>query len=50
MQHMGFIPSLAHPDLWMLATEKADGSKYWAYVLLYVNDVMVIHHDALSIW
>ena len=33
----------------MLATEKADGTKYWEYVLLYVDDVMVIHHDALSI-
>jgi hypothetical protein len=46
---MGFIPCLADPDLWMLATEKADGTKYWAYVLIYVDDVMVIHHDALSI-
>ena len=33
----------------MLAAEKADGTKYWAYVLLYIDDVMVIHHDALSI-
>ena len=49
MQHMGFVPCLADPDLWMLATEKTDGTKYWAYVLLYVDDVMVIHHDALSI-
>ena len=49
MRHMGFIPCLADPDLWMLATEKADGTKYWAYVLIYVDDVMVIHHDALSI-
>ncbi len=49
MQHMGFIPCLANPDLWMLATEKADGTTYWAYVLLCVDDVMVIHHDALSI-
>ena len=33
----------------MMATEKPDGTKYWAYVLLYVDDVLVIHHDALSI-
>ena len=49
MQHMGFVPCLADQDLWMLATEKADSTKYWAYVLLYVDDVMVIHHNALSI-
>ena len=49
MRHMGFVPCLADPDLWMLATEKTDGTKYWAYVLLYVDDVMVIHHDAMSI-
>ena len=49
MRHMGFVPCLADPDSWMLATEKPDGTKYWAYVLLYVDDVMVVHHDALSI-
>ena len=25
------------------------GLKYYAYVLMYVDDVMVIHHDAESI-
>ena len=30
-------------------TEKPDGSAYYAYVLLYVDNVMVIHHDAMSI-
>ena len=33
----------------MLAAEKPDGSVYYAYVLLYVDDVMVIHHDAMSV-
>ena len=49
MQHMGFVPCLDNSDLWMLANEKTDNTKYWAYVLLYVDDVMVIHHNALSI-
>ena len=49
MRHMGFKPCLADPDLWMKACEKEDGTEYWAYVLLYVDDVMVIHHDAMSI-
>ena len=49
MRHLGFKPCLADPDLWMKACEKEDGAEYWAYVLLYVDDVMVIHHDALSV-
>ena len=49
MRHLGFTPCLADPDLWMLATEKEDGTAYYAYVLLYVDDVMVIHHDAMSV-
>ncbi len=49
MRHLGFTPCLADPDLWMLATEKEDGTQYMAYVLLYVDDVMVVHHDALSV-
>ena len=49
MHHLGFKPCLADHDLWMLATVCPDGFKYYAYILLYVDDVMVIHHDALSI-
>ncbi len=49
MYHIGFTPCLADPDLWMKATTREDGLEYYAYVLLYVDDVMVIHHDALSI-
>jgi hypothetical protein len=33
----------------MQAAEKPDGTKYWAYALIYVDDVMVIHHDALTV-
>ena len=49
MRHMGFVPCLADADLWMQAAEKPDGTKYWAYALIYVDDVLVIHHDALTV-
>jgi hypothetical protein len=49
MQHLGFTPCLANPDLWMKAAEKEDGTAYYAYVLIYVDDVMVIHHNAMSV-
>jgi hypothetical protein len=48
MRHLGFTPCLADPDLWMKATEKEDGTAYYAYVLLYVDDVMVIHHNKIE--
>ena len=49
MQYIGFTSCLANPDLWMMATEKEDGTQYMAYVVLYINDVMVVHHNALSV-
>jgi hypothetical protein len=47
MKHLGFTPCLADPDLWMRAEVRpCDGFEYYAYVLLYVDDVLVVHHDA----
>ena len=46
MKHLGFAPCLADPDLWMRAEVRpCDGFEYYAYVLLYVDDVLVVHHD-----
>ena len=50
MNHIGFKPCLADPDLWMMAmVHPLDGSEYYAYVLVYIDDVMVIHHDAEAV-
>ena len=39
MRHLGYQPCLADPDLWFKAeVQPADGFKYYAYVLLYVDD------------
>ena len=49
IHHMELLPCPDDPDLWvnpMIRPE--DGFKYYAYVLKYVYDVMVIHHDAES--
>jgi hypothetical protein len=47
MKHLGFTPCLADPDLWMKAeVHPCNDFKFYAYVLLYVGDVLVIHHDA----
>jgi len=50
MTHLGFTPCLADPDLWMRAEVRpCDGFEYYAYVLLYVDDVLVVHHDATDV-
>ena len=49
MSHIGFTPCLADPDVWMRPAQKADGSKYWEYVLLYVDDALVISDNAKHI-
>ena len=47
MHHLGFLPCPSDLDLWMNPMVRPDdGFNYYANVLMYVDDVMVIHHDA----
>eukprot|EP00956_Cyclotella_meneghiniana_P034439 scaffold104886_cov86-Cyclotella_meneghiniana.AAC.1 len=45
---LGFTSCLADPDVWMRKQKKADGTEYWEYVLLYVDDALVISDRAES--
>ena len=46
MRHLGYKPCKADTDLWMKRMVRPDdGLEYWAYVLLYVDDCLCIHHD-----
>jgi hypothetical protein len=46
MRSLGFTSCLADQDVWYKAmTQPYDGYEYYAYVLLYVDDVLAIHHD-----
>ena len=50
MRHMGWTSCLADPDVWLRAeTRPSDGFKYYAYCLMYVDDILCVHHDAKSI-
>ena len=50
MKHLGFKPCLADPDLWMKPEVRPDdGVEYYAHVLLYVDDVLVVHYDGESV-
>ena len=42
MNHLGFMSCKADPDVWMREATKSDGTKYWEYVLLYVDDALVV--------
>jgi hypothetical protein len=50
MRHLGYQLCLADPDLWFKAeVQPDDGFKYYAYVLLYVDNCMAIGHDPLTV-
>jgi hypothetical protein len=46
MKHMGWEPFLSDRDLWMKAEVRPSGGvRYWAYILIYVDDILCVHHD-----
>ena len=49
MRSIDYLPCQADPDLWMKPETTEDGHKYYSYVLLYVDDALAIHEDALSV-
>jgi hypothetical protein len=47
MQHLGWESCIADQDLWMKAEIRPDnGHKYYAYALIYMDNICVAHHDA----
>ena len=47
MRHLGYEPCKADPDLWLKPrTREDDGFEYYSYVLIYVDDILVVSHDA----
>jgi Reverse transcriptase (RNA-dependent DNA polymerase) len=50
MRLLGYSSCLADADLWYKkAVRPDDGFKYYCYVLLYVDDILCVHHDAESV-
>jgi hypothetical protein len=46
MKHLGWNPCGADRDIWMKAeTRPDDGVLYWAYILIYVDDILSVHHE-----
>ena len=50
MHFINFISCPADPDVWMSPGIKSDGLKCYEYVLLYVDDALVVSKNAESIF
>jgi hypothetical protein len=46
MGHLGFTSLHADPDVWFRPSKQATGEDYYKYILLYVDDVLVISEHA----
>ena len=42
---MGCVATQADPDVWIKRTVKPNGQEYYCYMLVYVNDILHVHHD-----
>jgi len=47
--NLGFMPCRADADVWLRPAEKADGTKYYEYVLVYTDDLLVLSTDPKTI-
>ncbi len=48
MQHLGYTSCHADPDLWYKEVKQPEtGVSYYSYILIYVDDISCIYHDAM---
>ena len=48
MKSMGYTSCRGDKDLWMKPEIDPDGDEQYSYILCYVDDVMLVHHDAMK--
>ena len=48
MRSMGYTSCRGDNDLWMEPETDPDRDKYYSYILCYVDDVLVVHHDTMT--
>mmetsp|Transcript_25131 Transcript_25131/g.35990 ORF Transcript_25131/g.35990 Transcript_25131/m.35990 type:complete len:379 (-) Transcript_25131:1183-2319(-) len=49
LRNLGFNSSLEDPNVWFRPATKEDGSEYYEYLLVYVDDLLIISHQANTI-
>ena len=45
LRDLGYVSFKDDPDVWLKAKTKTYGIEYYAYVLVYVDDLLHLHHD-----
>ena len=50
LRKMGFVSTKADPDVWIRPATKPDGTKYYEYLLAYVDDILAASHDVKAIY
>ena len=45
LDSMGYKSCLADPDVYMKPMTDHKGNKYWSYMLVYVDDCLLVHHE-----
>ena len=45
LRDAGYQSCQADRDVWMRKNAKPDGTRYWEYILCYVDDILVISHE-----
>jgi len=48
-ENLNFMPCRADADVWLRPAERADGTKYYEYVLVYTDDLLVLSTDPKAI-
>jgi hypothetical protein len=50
MQHLGYTSCPADPDLWYKEVKQpVTGVPYYSYILIYVDDILCIHNEAMPV-
>ncbi len=50
MRQMGYTSCKADPGLWLKAEKRPDDNfRFYSYILCYVDDILVVHHDSMSV-
>ena len=44
-EELNYFPCQADQDVYMKESIKPNGEKYWSYIIVYVDDILCIHHD-----
>ena len=49
LEDMGFKSSIIYMDAWIEPTTKTDGDQYYKFILMYVDYLLEIIQDAVSV-